>query len=219
MTIQDRAVNFPVASRSVVYEGRVWNIVHDKFVFPDTGETLGRDYIDHPGAVAVVALDEEDRVLMIEQYRQPVGMYLWEVPAGLLDIAGEDPLTAAQRELFEEADVRADEWHVLVDQFNSPGSSAEALRIFLAQGIHEIPESERFTRDGEEASMELRWVPFTEALDAVMDGRIHNPSAVSGLMALSVAKQRGLDALREPDADWSAHPAFRDQTSSSAQDA
>ncbi|MGY5318788.1 NUDIX domain-containing protein [Neomicrococcus lactis] len=209
MTIQDRAVTLDVTSRSVVYEGRVWDIVHDSFVFPETGEVLGRDYIDHPGAVAVVALDDDDRILMIEQYRHPVSMYLWEVPAGLLDIDGEDPVTAAERELFEEADVRADTWHVLVDQFNSPGASAEALRIFLAQGIHEIPEDQRHVRDGEEASMKIEWVPFGEALTAVIEGRIHNPSAVSGIMALAVARQRGMETLRDAHVEWNAHPKFR----------
>lgn len=209
MTIQDRAVTLDVTSRSVVYEGRVWDIVHDSFVFPETGEVLGRDYIDHPGAVAVVALDDDDRILMIEQYRHPVSMYLWEVPAGLLDIDGEDPVTAAQRELFEEADVRADTWHVLVDQFNSPGSSAEALRIFLAQSIHDIPEDQRHVRDGEEASMKIEWVPFDEALTAVIEGRIHNPSAVSGIMALAVARQRGMETLRDANVEWNAHPKFR----------
>lgn len=214
MTIQDRAANFKVTSRSVVYEGRVWDIYHDEFVFPETGEMLGRDYIDHPGAVAVVALDDHDRVLMIEQYRHPVSMYLWEVPAGLLDVEGEDPVTAAQRELYEEADVRADSWHVLVDQFNSPGSSAEALRIFLAQGIHEIPEDQRHVRDGEEATMKIEWVPFEEALQAVLEGRIHNPSAVSGLMALSVARSQGLETLRDAHVEWNAHPKFRGQSDS-----
>ena len=125
-----------VVASDTVYEGFVWDVQRDEFRMGDEDSTLKRDFITHPGAVSIVALDQQDRVLLINQYRHPVGMRMWEIPAGLLDVDGEPPHTAAQRELAEEADMTADDWHVLVDFHNSPGSSSEANRIFLARGLH-----------------------------------------------------------------------------------
>ena len=121
---------------------------------------LVRDFIDHPGAVAVLVLNEANEVLMINQYRHPVRMKLWEIPAGLMDIEGEAPHLAAARELAEEADLVATDWSVLVDLFLSPGSSSEAIRIFLARNPVPVPEDERHERTDEESDMEIRWVPL-----------------------------------------------------------
>ena len=93
------------------------------------GGVVQREYVQHTGAVGILALDEDGRVLFVEQYRHPVGMTLWELPAGLLDVRGELPLRAAQRELAEEADLRAGRWDLLIDWFNSPGGMTEALRL------------------------------------------------------------------------------------------
>lgn len=196
-------------SSTPVYEGRIWNVVQDRFVFDEATEPLTRDYIAHPGAVAVLVLDDEDRVLLLNQYRHPVGMTLWEIPAGLMDIAGEPAQAGAARELAEEADLEAAEWSVLVDIFNSPGSSSEALRIFLARKPSMIPEERRHVRTEEEADMPVAWVPLDEAVTAVLRGRIHNPSAVAGILACAAARNSGYADLSPADAPWEAHPGLR----------
>lgn len=192
-----------------VYSGRIWDVVQDTFELSVGREPLVRDYIDHPGAVAVLVLDDADRVLLIRQYRHPVGMQLWEIPAGLLDVAGEDPLTAASRELAEEADLAAGRWDVLVEMFNSPGSSSEALRIYLARDLHAVPEDQLFERTEEEAEMQWAWVPLDDAAAAVLEGRIHNPSAVAGVLAAAAARDNGFAGLRPADSPWTAHPRHR----------
>jgi 8-oxo-dGTP pyrophosphatase MutT (NUDIX family) len=196
-------------SSETVYAGRIWDVRQDTFEYSAGEPPLVRDYIDHPGAVAVVVLDEQERVLLINQYRHPVGMLLWEIPAGLLDIHGEAPQLAAARELAEEADLAAGSWQVLADMFNSPGSSSEAIRIFLARGVSEVPLHARHVRTDEEADMATVWVPLDDAVAAVLDGRIHNPSAVVGLLACAAASRNGYAGLRPADAPWEAHPRLR----------
>ena len=142
--LRDELLIRSVTSSEVVFEGAVWDVRRD--IFELEGETLVREVVDHPGAVAVLALDDEDRALLIRQYRHPVGAHEWEIPAGLLDVEGEDPLVGAQRELLEEADLTADDWWVLTDYFTSPGGMNEAIRIYLARGLHPVPEAERHER-------------------------------------------------------------------------
>jgi 8-oxo-dGTP pyrophosphatase MutT (NUDIX family) len=192
-----------------VYEGRIWDVVSDSFQLNDDGDTLVRDYIDHPGAVAVLPMNDDGDVLLLRQYRHPVGMDLWEIPAGLLDVEGEDFVVGAARELAEEADLVADRWNVLADFFNSPGSSSEAIRIYLARGLSEVPGHERHVRTDEEAEIELRWTPLDEAVQAVFDGRLHNPSAVVGVLAAAAARAGNFAGLRPADAPWPAHPSQR----------
>jgi len=189
-----------VATRRV-HEGRVFDLRADE-VDLGPGGTVTREYIDHPGAVAVVALDDDERVLLLRQYRHPVRRELWEVPAGLLDVPGEAAYLGAARELAEEADLRAERWDVLVDYFTTPGGSNEALRVFLARGLSAVPEAERFEREAEELDMELRWVPLDEAVDAVLAGRVHNPSAVAGVLAAAASRAGGWASLRPADAPW-----------------
>ncbi|MGM7667581.1 NUDIX domain-containing protein [Microbacterium sp. A93] len=173
----------------------------------DGADLLVREFIRHPGAVAVVALDGQDRVRMIRQYRHPVGEELWEIPAGLLDVPGEAWVDAARRELAEETDLRAERWEVLTDFYTTPGSSSEGIRVFLARGLSEVPADERHERTGEEAGMPLAWVPVEEAVQAVLDGRLHNPSLVVGLLALSAHRARGNTALRPADSPWHGRPS------------
>ncbi|WP_059389172.1 NUDIX domain-containing protein, partial [Arthrobacter sp. Hiyo1] len=151
-------------SSSKVYEGRIWDVVSDAFELGEDTGTLVRDYIDHPGAVAVLPMNVDGEILLLKQYRHPVGMDLWEIPAGLLDVAGEDFVVGAARELAEEADLTAATWNVLADFFNSPGSSSEAIRIYLARGLGDVPEAERHVRTDEEAEIELVWVTLDEAV-------------------------------------------------------
>jgi ADP-ribose pyrophosphatase len=192
---------------TTVYEGRVWDVVSEEFTLADDGEAITRDFIRHPGAVAVLVLNDEGQVLLLRQYRHPVRMALWEIPAGLLDEEGEDFVDAAARELAEEADLTARQWDVLVDMFLSPGSSSEALRVYLARGIGDVPEADRHTRTHEEAEIELRWVDLDSAVDAVLEGRIHSPSAVAAILAARVARENGFADLRPATTPWPEHPS------------
>lgn len=198
----------PVRESRTAYRGLVWDVVRDTVDLGDAGE-VRREYLHHPGAVAVLAVDEHERILFLRQYRHPVRMELWELPAGLLDVDGEPPLEAAQRELAEEADLRAEQWNVLIDWFNSPGGMTEALRLYVARGLSPVPDGERHDRTGEELGMPLRWVELDEARDAVLGGRLHNPAAVVGVLAALVERERGWSGLRPADAPWPEHPTFR----------
>lgn len=191
----------PVVETTVVHEGRVFDLRSDVVDLGDGGRVT-REYLDHPGAVAIVALDADERVLLLRQYRHPVRRELWEVPAGLLDVVGEDGRVAAARELAEEADLRASRWDVLVDYFTTPGGSNEALRVFLARDLSPVPDDERFEREAEELDMELRWVPLDDAVAAVLGGALHNPSAVVGILAAATSRAGGWTSLRPADAPW-----------------
>ncbi|MET3974615.1 NUDIX hydrolase [Cellulosimicrobium sp. TH-20] len=191
----------PVVETTVVHEGRVFDLRADVVDLGDGGRVT-REYLDHPGAVAIVALDADERVLLLRQYRHPVRRELWEVPAGLLDVVGEDGRVAAARELAEEADLRASRWDVLVDYFTTPGGSNEALRVFLARDLSPVPDDERFEREAEELDMEVRWVPLDDAVAAVLGGALHNPSAVVGILAAATSRAGGWTSLRPADAPW-----------------
>jgi ADP-ribose pyrophosphatase len=199
--IADEPATLQVRSSRTVHHGMVWDVRRDAVDLGD-GQTVTREVVDHTGAVGVVVLDAEDRVLLLRQYRHPVRSYLWEPPAGLLDVAGEDPQVAAARELAEEADLVADEWHVLVDFYNSPGGSTEAFRCYLARGLHEVPESERHEREHEERDMARGWVDLSEARELVLAGRLHNPTTVCGVLAAAAARDAGWATLRPADAPW-----------------
>jgi 8-oxo-dGDP phosphatase len=200
-SVADEAAALQVVASETVLEGMVWDVRRDTVELGD-GQTVTRELIAHTGAVGVIALNAADEVLLLRQYRHPVSSYLWEPPAGLLDVPGEDALGCAKRELFEEADLRADEWHVLLDFYNSPGGSTEAFRCYLARGVHEVPAAERHQRDGEERDMASAWVPLDEARDLVLAGNLHNPAAVSGILAAAAARSLGWDTLRPADAPW-----------------
>lgn len=199
--LADEPARLTVRSSRTVHDGLVWDVRRDEVDLGD-GQTVTREVLVHTGAVGVIALDEQDRVLLVRQYRHPVRSYLWEPPAGLLDVEGEDPLEAARRELAEEADLRADEWHLLVDYFNSPGGSTEAFRCYLARRLHGVPEGDRHDRHDEERDMATAWVSLDDARDLVLRGRLHNPTAVCGILAAYVARDAGWSALRPADSPW-----------------
>jgi ADP-ribose pyrophosphatase len=163
--------------------------------------TSQRDVVVHPGAVGVVALDDQDRVLLVTQYRHPVRRRLEELPAGLLDKPGEPALQAAQRELMEEAGFAAQTWDVLVDTLTSPGMSDEAIRVFLARDVREV---QRDVQEHEEADMTSDWVPLDEAVRWAFDGRLENAMAVVGVLAADRARRDGFTGLRPADATWPA---------------
>ena len=179
-----------ILSSERVFEGRVWDVRRDEFDY--NGEPVVREYVDHTGAVAVLAMDDAGRVLLIKQYRHPIGKRDWEIPAGLLDLAGEPPLAAAQRELAEEVDLVATEWNTLLDIDTSPGGSTEFVRVYLARGLSESEVA--FERTEEERDIERRWVELGDVVDAVLRREIGN-----SILALSV-----LAAARGRDTGWSA---------------
>lgn len=181
--------------RAIRYDGRIWSVVTESVRLPD-GMVVERDIVDHPGAVGIVALDSDDRVLLIRQYRQPVGGYLFELPAGLRDVAGEHPLATAQRELMEEAGYSAASWHVLVDFFNSPGGSTEAFRCYLARDLVEVDGGRPRTGEAEEAHLPRAWMDLDAAVDLVLRGALHNPTTVTGLLAAAAARDRDWRTLR-----------------------
>jgi len=200
LDIRDSAERWPVTSSAMLAHGSLVRLRRDMVRMPD-GEEVGRDVLEHPGAVAVLALDERDQVLMIRQYRHAVGRLLWEIPAGLRDVAGEPLHVTAQRELLEEAGYRAARWQVLTDTFTSPGISTERLRIFLASGLALVPEAERsYVPEHEEAHLVVAWIPLQEAMERVFAGELHNGVTALGILSAYAARRDGFGALRDADA-------------------
>jgi 8-oxo-dGTP pyrophosphatase MutT (NUDIX family) len=204
--LHDDAVSFEITSSERVFDGKIWDIRRETFAYGDAEIT--REFVDHTGAVAVLAIDDEDRVLLIKQYRHPVRMREWEIPAGLLDVTDEPPLAAVRRELAEEADLQAAEWSVLAEYYTTPGGSDEAIRVYLARGL--TPTAEAFARTDEEADIETRWVDLDEVVTAVLERRIQNPSTVIAVLQAHVARSRGWTTLGPADAPWPRHPKLRD---------
>lgn len=202
---------YPVASSTTSFRsGRVIDVRTDDVAMP--GATIAtRDVVVHPGAVGIIALDVGGRVLLLQQYRHPVQRMLWEPPAGLLDEAGESPLAAAQRELYEEAHLQADRWDVLLDVFTSPGMTDEAVRIYLARDVSEAT-APRFEGQNEEASMPSQWVPLDDAVRMAQRGDLHNPLAVMGVLAASAAAREAFAGLRPADAPWPEMSSFTGST-------
>ena len=182
-------------SRAQRYEGPVFTVFTDR-VTMSGGNTVTRDVVEAKGAVGVVALDEVDRVALICQYRHAVGARLWELPAGLRDVDGEDLVAGAARELAEEADLRAGRWDRLIDLHTSPGFTNETIRIFLARELTPVPDEERHSRTDEEADIELCWFDLDEAVAMIFRGDITNASAVGGLLAAARARDEGWATLR-----------------------
>lgn len=194
--------DFPVRSATDIYSGRVMALRSDRVVMPG-GRVATREILEHPGAVAVVAVDESARVRMLHQYRHAVRRRLWELPAGLLDVAGEDPAVTADRELTEEAGLSASDWSVLLDVVPSPGFSDESVRIFLARDLVEKPRPD--LGDDEEADLELRWIPIAEAVGMVFSGEIVNAVSCAGLLAARAVLAGEFDP-RPVDVEWADRP-------------
>lgn len=176
--LEDEQYRAPVSESRTVFDGKVWDVRRDRFELG--GTSIVREYQHHPGAVAVLAEDAEGRILLIKQYRHPIGYRDWELPAGLLDVHGEQPEAAARRELAEEADLEARDWSQLCTFFSSPGGSSETITIYRARDL--APTRHRFERTAEEAGIELRWVTLDEAVDAVLDGRLRNAILVIAVL-------------------------------------
>jgi ADP-ribose pyrophosphatase len=196
--IEDAAGSWPVVSTDEELRNWLITVRTDKVQMPDN-HYAERTVVTHLGAVAVLALDDAQRVLMIRQYRHPAGYQLWEIPAGLRDTAGESLLETAQRELFEETGYRAREWHCLIDYFSSPGYSTERLRIFLARGV-EPAEDDHYHRKDEEKFIVVEWVPLQEAMSLALAGKLHSGPAIAGVLAGYAASSEGFSGLRPASA-------------------
>lgn len=196
--VGDEAGAFPIIESTQAYHGMVWN-VRSEVVDLGTSGQVRREFIDHTGAVAILALDDQDRVLLLRQYRHPVRSHLWELPAGLLDEPEETWVEAAKRELHEEADLRAQLWYTLADFYTSPGASDETMRVYLARDLSDVDHQERYVREAEEADMIATWVPLDDAVNLVLTGSLHNPATVVGVMAAYLSRQRQWATLRSVD--------------------
>ncbi|RZT77794.1 ADP-ribose pyrophosphatase [Micromonospora violae] len=197
--MSEREHRYEVRSRQERYRGRIFDVVTDEVTMPGGGTGL-RDLVRHVGAVAVVALDDAGQVVLIRQYRHPVGRHLWELPAGLMDVSGEELPAAALRELAEEADLTAGRVDVLVDLHSSPGFTNEIVRVFLARDLADVPVDERHERHDEEADLQVVRIDLDEAVAMVLAGEITNASAVAGLLAAARARDTGFTSLRRADA-------------------
>lgn len=178
-----------MASTTPRYESAFLKVRTDAIVDP-TGEVHERVVVQPNGAVAVLALDEDARVLLVEQYRHPVGARLLELPAGTLDVAGESALAAAQRELAEEGDVTAAAWEEVFELSATPGYSTERWQVYRATDLSPVPLNERAARHAEEADLEQWWMPLDEAVQAIFDGRISNALAIAGIMSEVVRRSQ-----------------------------
>ncbi|MEU0487965.1 NUDIX domain-containing protein [Nocardiopsis changdeensis] len=201
--IADAPASWPVERSEDRFRSRLVGMRTDWVRMPGPGgrgtSLAARDYMEHPGAAAALALDDAGRVLLQRQYRHATRHTLWELPAGIIDGEGEGPLATARRELVEEAGLRADTWHELADFFPSPGFSNERIHVFLARGLSEVPAEEiDFERQHEEADLVAEWVPLDEAVGLALAGRLHNGATVIGVLAAHAASREGFTGLREP---------------------
>lgn len=179
---KDESVKLSVNHSETVFHGKIWDVVRERFNYGET--ELTREFVKHSGAVAIIALDDQQRVLMIRQYRHPVRSYLWEIPAGLLDIEGEPRLTAAKRELHEEAGYFAENWSELASFYTTPGGNDELITIFLAEDLKHVGYHEQL--EGEEVDMVKEWIPIREALASVLSAEVRSPSAMVAIMVLAL---------------------------------
>lgn len=188
---------FETVASETLYRGAIFALRADEVVMPGGGTAI-REVVEHFGAVAVVAIDADDRLVMVYQYRHSVGRRLWELPAGLLDEPGEDPAAAAARELLEETGLVADEWSVLIDLVTSPGFCDETVRVYLVRGLTDVG---RPPADHEEADLSVHWLDLDEAVGRVLDGEIINAIAAAGIMAAHSVVVGGRQT-RPVDAAW-----------------
>lgn len=186
----DQRVDLPLISSRLIHQGMVWDLKSETFEFE--GEALTREFIDHPGAVAVLAINDQDEIMMLKQYRRPVGSFLMEIPAGLRDIEGETAEVTARRELLEEASLEALSLEHLIDFYTTPGGNTELISVFVARGLREVDSGHQPT--GEERSMEKSWVKIGLALSDVLAGNIKSPSATVAIMAYCL--RNGITAER-----------------------
>ncbi len=194
--------DFEIVATETLFRGEILALRTDRVRMPG-GDTATREVVEHYGAVAVAAVDDEDQIAMIYQYRHPLGHRLWELPAGLLDEPGEQPAAAAARELREETGLVAENWRVLVDVASSPGFCDEAVRVYLARGLRHVgrPQAEH-----EEADLTVHWLSLRDAAERVLAGDIVNATAATGVLAAHEVIIHG-SPTRPVDAPWPDRPS------------
>lgn len=180
--LSDRFVEIQANQTKLLHKGMVWDLVSETFPFGE--EILTREFIRHTGAVAVLAINDSEEVMLLEQYRRPVRSYLLELPAGLMDEPGESELDCAKRELLEEASLSASSWEKLVTFHTTPGGSSESITVFVARQIQAAESN--FQPSGEEVDMPKHWIPIRDAVELVLTSRIKSPSAAVGIMAYAL---------------------------------
>lgn len=188
--LKDLDQSWPITSSTYLHrDDWVVALRADQIHHPDSdGPDVRRLVVEHPGAAIVLAIDDQGRVCCLAQYRHPVGARLIELPAGLCDQPGEEPLAVAQRELAEEAGLRAADWTHLTSAYSSPGLSAEEMHLFVARDLTAVDSSD-FDAEHEEADMSLFWAPFSELYAAVVAGRLKDAPLV---LAVLLAHARGV---------------------------
>ena len=187
---------FEAVNSETIYVGKIFALRADDVRMPG-GNIARREVVEHYGAVAILALDDDNNVMLVYQYRHPLGRRLWELPAGLLDLGGEPPHITAARELKEEAGLEATEWRVLVDLVSAPGFSDESVRVYLATGIADVGRPDAHD---EEADLQVKWFSLEEARRMVLDGEIVNSIAIAGILAARDVEDPS--SLRRVDAPW-----------------
>ena len=192
---------FETTSSETLHTGKIFALRRDRVRMPG-GKDVTREVVEHFGAVAVVAMDDDGNIAMVYQYRHAFGRRLWELPAGLLDVHGEPAHLTAARELKEEAGLQASAWRVLVDLDSTPGFSDESVRVYLATGLSEVGRPEAHD---EEADMTLQWYALAEAARKVLNGEIVNAIAVAGILAAH-AVATGFVEPRPLDSPWIDKP-------------
>ncbi len=192
---------FETTSSEILHQGKIFALRRDQVLMPG-GKVVVREVVEHFGAVAVVALDDDGNIPMVYQYRHAFGRRLWELPAGLLDVHGEAAYLTAARELQEEVGLKADTWRVLVDLDSTPGFSDESVRVYLATGLSEVDRPEAHD---EEADMTMQWYPLADAARKVLNGEIVNAIAVAGILAAH-AVTTGFAEPRPLDSPWQDKP-------------
>ncbi|OBA60970.1 ADP-ribose pyrophosphatase [Mycobacterium sp. 1100029.7] len=193
---------FETTSSETLHTGKIFALRRDQVRMPG-GKVVTREIVEHFGAVAVVALDDDDNIALVYQYRHAFGRRLWELPAGLLDVDGEAAHLTAARELVEEAGLHADTWAVLVDLDSTPGFSDESVRVYLATGLTHVGRPEAHD---EEADLTMQWYPLADAAGKVLSGDIVNAIAVAGILAAH-AVTTGFAQPRPIDSPWPDKPS------------
>jgi 8-oxo-dGDP phosphatase len=188
---------FETTSSETLHSGKIFALRLDQVRMPG-GKVVTREVVEHYGAVAIVAMDDDGNIPLIYQYRHAFGRRLWELPAGLLDVNDEAPHLTAARELREEVGLEAATWQVLVDLDTSPGFSDESVRVYLATGLTEVDRPEAHD---EEADMTMKWYPIDDAMREVFSGEIVNSLAVSGILA-AYAVRKGFAQPRPVETPW-----------------
>ncbi len=188
--LRDQPASWPVHDVEHIWQGQApFSVRRDTISAPDRPEErFGRLVLEHPGAVVILAVDDDDRALVLEQYRHPVGRRLVELPAGLLDEPAEDPQEAAARELREEGLLVAERWTHLMTTYASPGLSSERISYYLAEGLREAPDRGGFEPEHEEADMTTRWVPVEELLEGIRAGRLADAPLVQAVLTYRFAR-------------------------------